>query len=233
MAIATGIVGNMDTPFDLKVINPAREIANDSSLVDLLIYHGSTDAPAVDIIARGVATLADGASYGDNTAYLSVPAQDYTLDITPDMDNSNIIVSYQAPLSALSGGAAIAFASGFIDPATVDDPGFGIFVALADGMVIELPGATTSVSQNALPGKASLTPSLVQSGNINISLTNYVGGMINWSIIDANGKTRSQASQNITSNWNETIDVSTLNRGVYYLHLTNGSKASTLRFVVQ
>ena len=47
-----------------------------------LCIHGATDAPCVDVIARGVATLVDDASYGDITNYLSVPAAAYTLDLT-------------------------------------------------------------------------------------------------------------------------------------------------------
>ena len=60
------------TAFTLFVNALAREsaIGND---VDFFVLHGSTDAPTVDVIARGVATLVDDAAYGDITNYITVP----------------------------------------------------------------------------------------------------------------------------------------------------------------
>ena len=139
VVIATGIVGSMDTPFDLKIISMASESSADSTEVDLTIYHGATDAPAVDIVARDVATLADSAAYGVNTPYFTVPAQDYTIDIKPAGNDDVIVASYTAPLSGLAGGAGVVFASGFLQPANMDDPAFGIFAALPNGDVLELP----------------------------------------------------------------------------------------------
>ncbi len=59
--------------FTLLANVDARESAN-SGNVDFFVVHGSTDAPTVDVIARGVATLVDDAAYGDITGYISVPA---------------------------------------------------------------------------------------------------------------------------------------------------------------
>jgi hypothetical protein len=50
--VATGF--NPQQPFSLNVLAPAREryvTAGDTT--SIAIYHGSTDAPAVDIYARG------------------------------------------------------------------------------------------------------------------------------------------------------------------------------------
>ena len=134
---------------------------NGSDNVDLKILHGSTDAPAVDILARGVATLVDDAPYGAMTEYLSVPAASYLLDITPANDNSTIVATFSADLSTLGGGAAVVFASGFLTP---DDDqngeAFGILAALPDGTVIELPLVRTArlqVIHNAAdPGAESV-----------------------------------------------------------------------------
>ena len=51
-----------------------------------------------------------------------------------------MVASYRADLSGLAGGAAYVFASGFL----ADTPAFGLFAALADGTVLELPVTPTA-----------------------------------------------------------------------------------------
>jgi hypothetical protein len=128
------------TAFTLLTKIGAREAATDMGMVDFFALHGATDAPTVDVIARGVATLVDNAAYGDMTGYLSVPPAEYILDVTPGDDNSTIVASFEADLSGLAGGAAVVFASGFLNPAANQDgPAFGLFAALPNGAVVEFP----------------------------------------------------------------------------------------------
>jgi len=152
VAVASGVLdpssfssnpdGN-NTGFGLNIITNAQTASTVAGNVDITILHGSTDAPAVDIIARNVATLADNATYGDYTPYIGVPPASYIVDITPATNNSNIIVSYIADLSGLANGAAVVFASGFLNPsANQNGEAFGVFAALPNGAVVPLP--TTS-----------------------------------------------------------------------------------------
>ncbi|MBD3374744.1 T9SS type A sorting domain-containing protein, partial [candidate division KSB1 bacterium] len=100
---------------------------------------GATDAPAVDVKARDVATLVDGAAYGDMTDYLAVPPQMYLLDVYA-AGTETLVETFDANLSGLAGGAAAVFASGFLSPDDDQDgPAFGIFAALPDGQVVEFP----------------------------------------------------------------------------------------------
>ncbi len=108
--------------------------------VDFIVEHGATDAPAVDVIARNVATLVSNAAYGDITNYISVPPSGYVLDVTPAGNNSVIVASYAADLSALAGGTAVVVASGFLNPAANQNgPAFALFAFLADGSGLQLP----------------------------------------------------------------------------------------------
>ncbi len=132
-----------DIGFTLFTRAGAREAAMDMGEVDFFALHGSTDAPTVDVIARDVATLVDDAAYGDITDYLSVPPSSYVLDVTPGGDNSTIVASFEADLSGLAGGAAVVFASGFLNPAANQDgAAFGLFAALSNGTVVEFPALT-------------------------------------------------------------------------------------------
>jgi len=132
--IATGVVGDMDTPFDLAVNANARTAAEMAGMVDFNVYHGSTNAPAVDVDARTVGTLVPGLAYGNYTDYLSVAPGNYYLDVRA-AGSPDIVATFQADLSGLGGGAATVFASGILG----GDPGFGLFAALPDGTVAEFP----------------------------------------------------------------------------------------------
>ena len=155
VAIANGVLApgsyavNPDgrsTAFTLFIKAMARENGT-SSDVDFFVLHGATDAPTVDVIARGVATLVDDASYGDITNYINVPAAAYTLDLTL-ADGTSLVQSYIADLSTLGGGSAVVFASGFLTPsANQNGEAFGLYFALADGTVGQFPEGVTSVEE--------------------------------------------------------------------------------------
>lgn len=131
------------TAFTLFVKPQARETGTGSG-VDLFVLHGSTDAPTVDVKVRELSnlTIVDNAAYGDITPYLTAPAQNVTIDLY--LGNGQIYVaSFSAPLSVFSGGSAAVFASGFLNPAgNQNGAAFGLFVALPNGTVIQLPPAS-------------------------------------------------------------------------------------------
>ena len=153
VAIANGVLtpgsyaANPDgrsTAFTLFIKAMARETGT-SGDVDFFVVHGSTDAPTVDVIARGVAKLVDDAAYGDITGYINVPAAAYTLDLTL-ADGTSLVQSYVADLSTLGGGSAVVFASGFLTPGNNQNGNsFGLFFALGDGTVGQFPEGVTSI----------------------------------------------------------------------------------------
>lgn len=162
--VAGGFASNPDgrnTGFDLKVITPARTAANNSGQVDFAIFHGATDAPGVDVkVSGGGPTLATNAKFGDATSYLSVNPTWYPIDILP-AGGSTPVASYVADLSGLAGGAAVVFASGFLNPAANNNgAAFGLFAALANGTVEELPLQTFAklqvIHNCAAPGADSV-----------------------------------------------------------------------------
>ncbi len=152
VAVANGVVGSGFLPnpdgrsiaFTLFAKDGIKESGKYNNKVDFVVLHGSTDAPAVDVIARNVGKLVDDAAYGDFTDYIRVPASSYLLDITPANDNNTIVATFEANLTGLGGGAAVVFASGFLDPSgNQNGAPFGLFAALPTGDVVELPAYTT------------------------------------------------------------------------------------------
>jgi hypothetical protein len=136
---ATGIVGSIDTPFDLAINAGAKEAADDLNTVEFAVYHGSTDAPAVDVDARTVGNLIENLSYGEYSDYIPVLEGAYYIDVRAN-GSTDIVQTYLADLNGLAGGAATVFASGLLG----NTPAFGLFAALPDGTVIELPASPVS-----------------------------------------------------------------------------------------
>lgn len=149
--LTTGYAPNPDgrnTSFTLLIKTMARESGTGSG-VDLFVLHGSTDAPAVDVKVRELsnATIVNDAAYSDITPYITAPAQNITLDLYLS-DGINYVASFTAPLSGLGGGAAAVFASGFLNPSSNQNgAAFGLFAALPNGQVVQLPAASSPTAR--------------------------------------------------------------------------------------
>jgi hypothetical protein len=156
VAIANGVLDptdfapnpdDLDIGFTLFARDGIRESAR-YPFVKLIAFHGATDAPTVDVLVRlgwWRFSLFDDLSYGSFSCYRAVLPWSYTLDVTPGNDNSTVVASFEANLFGLGGGAAVVFASGFLDPsANQGGPGFGLFAALPNGDVVELPAISPS-----------------------------------------------------------------------------------------
>ena len=139
---ASGIVGNTSTSFDL-VASTLETAAVDNDHFALKVYHGVTDAPAVDIYADG-SLLVENLSFGEYAGYVQVPVGDYTIDVTAS-GSSVPVASFSAPLSSQGGGAGIVFASGFLAPLDTD-PAFTLVLTTPSGYNVELPAAATALS---------------------------------------------------------------------------------------
>ncbi len=226
------------TAFTLFVKDMAREAAQDTSKVEFFVLHGSTDAPTVDIIARGVATLVDNASYGDITDYLAVPASSYTLDITPGDDNNTIVTSITADLTGLAGGTAAVFASGFLDPSSNQNgSGFGVFAALANGTVVQFGGLTdVKTSEVKTPSNFNLAQNFPNPFNpstkIEFSLpvkqevSLKVFNLLGQEIATLLNKEMNEGTYNLN------FDASSLSSGVYLYQLRAGNFVQTKKMTL-
>ncbi|MBD3169990.1 MAG: DUF4397 domain-containing protein [candidate division Zixibacteria bacterium] len=152
VAIANGVLDpnmfaenpdGMEIGFNLYAMNGIMEGSGNPDMVSVIAFHGSTDAPTVDVVAKEgypFGPLFDGLTYGEYSDYVMLPENDYILYLTPDEKPFQILVSYEVNLSGLGGGAAVVFASGFFDPeANQNGPAFGLFAALPNGTVVEFP----------------------------------------------------------------------------------------------
>lgn len=156
IVVANGIVsgtGYSPAPaFGLDVFAMGQEAATMPGNTDVLVCHGSTDAPTVDVVevGAGAGTIVDDASYQDFAGYLNLPNADYSLQIRT-MDGTSTVAQFGAPLQTLglAGAATVVVASGFLDPnMNSNGAAFGLWAALpAGGPLVELPAETISTAR--------------------------------------------------------------------------------------
>jgi hypothetical protein len=154
IVVANGLVNDVDyspfVAFDFHVYPMAREMALESGNTDILVFHGSTDAPIVDVYEAAVleATFIDDMDYAEFRGYFELPTDNYVIEVR-DETGTVTVASYDAPLAALEldGQTITVLASGFLNPANNNDgPAFGLYVALAEGgELIPLPLSTARV----------------------------------------------------------------------------------------
>lgn len=235
IVVADGIVSptgyNPAPPIGLQVFPMAREMATDPANVDVLVHHGATDAPTVDVVETevGAGIIVDNIAYTEFQGYLELPTADYVLDIT-DETGTVTVARYQAPLATLGldGAALTVLASGFLDPTqNSNGPAFGLFVASpAGGALLELPSVPLSVTAfdtpeiSIYPNPANESINILSAGvdlrRYTVAITDMMGRQVANFEISTEGK----------------IDVGGLSPGIYTLALFNKSKTLiTKRFV--
>ena len=227
VVVADGIVSgsgyNPPQDFGLQIYPLGREAASDPANTDVLVHHGSTDAPAVDVVETGVGagTIVDDLAYTEFQGYLELPTADYTLQINT-ADGSTGVVAYAAPLAtlALDGAALVAVASGFLDPSqNSDGPAFGIYVALpAGGELVALPSATLGVEDfdiNTFVMYPNLTASV-----LNFEYSTLDSNVFSVIITDTQGRT---VVTNTINASNQSMDVTNLSSGLYQVLIMDGN----------
>jgi len=240
MLVANGIVVptgyNPATPFNIYVKDLAREAASTGANTDVLVFHGSTDAPVVDVVEVGVGagTIVDNLGYGQFAGYLELPTADYVLQVR-DETGTVVVATYPAPLSSLGlNGAAIGvIASGFLDPSVNNNgPAFGLYVALpAGGDLIALSNTTGIKDSNFDETNLRLYPnpakdhvnvqfSLKKAGEVNLEIRNLSGAVI---------KNQSLGMMQTKEN-SLHVNVGDLPAGMYLLTLKSGNSSVRLKF---
>lgn len=218
------------TGFALYVKPAVREAGTDGGNVDFFAFHGATDAPTVDVIARGVATLVDDAAYGDFTGYLSVPAALYTLDVTPAA-GSPVVASFAADLSTLGGGSAVVFASGFLDPTTNQNgEAFGLFAALANGTVVPFTN-TTGIDESNIRFATGIFPNPANNRiQVGLQVKNAANAQVQ--VTDVTGRIVLNRQAYLVDNQLLSLDIDQLPGGVYNLTVIEGFSLQSAPFVI-
>ncbi len=230
---AAGIVGNSTVPFGL-IASGLEIMAVDSNHFGLKVFHGVTDAPAVDIYANG-GLLVENLSYSEYAGYLQVPVGDYTIDVTAHGSEESV-ASFAAPLSGFGGGTGIVYASGFL--ASASDSAFSLILTTPSGYSVQLPSASTALSTidevDINPLAFSLNQNYPNPFNpsTTISFDVYEASRVSLSVYDLNGRlVKNLMSGNLGAgtyniNWNgKNTNGLSVAGGVYFYSITSGENS--------
>ncbi|WP_156900377.1 DUF4397 domain-containing protein, partial [Flavobacterium filum] len=241
IAIANGIISptgySPNTPFGLNILTGGREGTSNGDNTDVIVFHGSTDAPTVDVVETSVpaGTLVNNLSYGNFSSYLELLTANYIIDVR-DESGATTVATYSAPLADLflNFDAVTVVASGFLDPSqNSDGPGFGLWVARAVGgpliplPLIETPTARLQVIHNS-PDLAATTVDVYVNGEILLddfafrTATPFVdvpaGVALSIDVAPGNSTSAAESLYNLTT---------TLAEGETYIAIANGIVSPT------
>lgn len=235
--VAAGVPGNTgNTAFNLFVKPNAKTTSNSAGNISVQVFHGSPDAPEVDVVLPNGTLLFDNLSFGEFSDYLTVPAGNYTLYITAADDNTQVLAAYLLENTPpvfpipMNGQAVTVFASGFLGAS----PSFGLWLTRNYGTTYPLSFTTSAVEAGAFGAAFYLSPNpatdeisvnfdINQTETLRYQLLDFAGrilGQGDWGVVKAGRCTRN-------------IGVSELGAGVYNLRIMAAGEAKTLRFVKQ
>ena len=238
--IAEGIVSpsgySPATPFDIAVYGMGREMAMTAGNTDVLVHHGATDAPAVDVVEVGVGagTIVSNAAYGDFAGYLGLATADYRLEIRAT-GATTAVATYDAPLATLNlqDSAITVIASGFLDPTqNSNGAAFGLYVALPEGgSLVPLPVVTSIETINTINGLDVRIQANINQVSLQVNAdTDQELGI---RVLSFDGKVMYDNPVNqILSGDNQLQFNTNLGAGLYVLQLTNKGKIMSVVFPV-
>mgnify|MGYP006165573433 CR=1 FL=1 len=163
----------------------------------------------------------ENVSYNEFTQYLSLPTNDYKIQVRLNSDNS-VFKGYEAPLQTLGldEKSIIVFASGLVGTSGATE--FGLYALDCEGNVTALP-VSDPTSANLIKNWG-----VVYSNPIQNSLRLEVNTDVNYSIFDLSGRLVNNGFINGGVN---TISTSNLKAGTYVVQLTNNKEVLNFKVV--
>jgi hypothetical protein len=231
--VANGIVSEEGydpiVPFDIYVYDMAREAAAEGT-TDVLVFHGSTDAPTVSVyeVSDDPTLLVESFEYGTFAGYLELPLADYSIQIRNEAGDAEV-ATYSAPLATLGldGAAVTVVASGFLAPANNSDgPLFALYASLATGgALVELPFLSSIDEITSSTPAMNIYPNPAQNF-LNIELLEETSKVEVFNVIGESVMTIDQVTSEIMS-----INTSAWSNGVYFITIHTTSGVQTAKFM--
>jgi len=235
IVVAAGNVGDTGfdpvQPFGLYAFAAGQEQAGLAGNTDVLVFHGSADAPVVSVWETTVVNdeIIGDFAFGDFAGYLELATQDYILEVR-DAAGTTTVAAYEAPLSTLDlgGKAIVVVASGYLTPENNNNgEAFGLYVALADGGdLVELPLYQDDTNvPDLLNVDLKLYPNPV-SNNLNVETNELIEEL---QVIDMLGQVVYTA---VVNGLSHSINLNHVHTGIYFVRINTQAGAITRKVQV-
>jgi hypothetical protein len=234
------------TKLNLYSYSPAK-FASTAGNTEILVFHGTTDAPFVDVFAPGVGqTIVNNLGYGNYTpTYIGpLPAGvlgGQTLEVK-DSSGTTVVSSHIVSTSqatSITGKAIVAFASGFLDSSAANQfgKGFGLYVVFDNGGITPI---VSRLEKNATVGiiapenadlKFRMYPNPASS-ELTFGFDVKETSNVSIDILDLNGRVVKNVINSTFSNEGVTnrVDIRDLQDGLYIARVKSDAKTSSYKF---
>ena len=202
------------------------------------VYHGVTDAPAVDISLLDGPLLIPNLGYGEmHSEFLELAPDSYMLELTLAGTGERLFV-YEADISTLENQVIGIVASGFVNPdANHNGAGFSLLAVLESGEVIGLRDATSSDDATAeLPSDFALEQNYPNPFNptTNIEYALPEAAEVTLEVFNLQGQRVATLVNGQQSAGRHTVsfDAANLSSGVYLYRIQAGSFTQTQKMLL-
>lgn len=131
-------------------------------------------------------------------------------------------------ITGIGGLSQVKLRFAFVSNGTIENDGFAI-----DAFRLETPLFTSLDANNISGANFSIFPNPTKN-LVTIGFDNVTIGQYNLSIVDVKGQVVDNELINVTSsNTNKVIDVSSVERGVYFIRIVSGDKSVTKKLIVR
>lgn len=137
-----------ETFLDFTLKGGVREQSSSPGMVDFIVAHTVTDAPAVDVVVREVGTLFNGLQYSDISDYASVAPGAYVIELKSP-DGTMNYGAFDVDLTNWADSTFIITATGFLDPSqNQNGVSLGLNAFTPGGQILSFPSNPTAIDDD-------------------------------------------------------------------------------------
>lgn len=221
---------------DFTIIGaPAQKASTNADKIQAAVFHGSPDAPAVDVFVNGAKVDAiSNLDYAGRTPYADLNPGTYVLGVAPKGGTPIANFGLTLPEGA-KGAAGLVVASGFLAPTGAKaNRTFGLLLVLPTGDVAELGAAPTSVEETIIEAGSNAIMPNPAADVAQLRYTLNAQSAVRISIVDALGNEVLQTNEGILNAGVHTtpLALGTLTTGTYTARILSNGAAVPVRFAV-
>lgn len=217
--------------FNIVVFDKAQKESGDPNKINTLFFNGATDINEMGLVdANSSASIVSNVKYNTfSSLYQPINKGTVKWNLTTTATGSNILHTFSADLSTYGGKSMVVYTSGFLSPA--DEATGSDMIALygvdSTGKTFAFTDLTIGINEVAksntvvvYPNPATSTVNIITNNGeaATIRITNMIGEVVLNQLVN-------QAES--------AVDVSSLNKGVYFYEVKTKDAVNTGKLIIQ